>query len=182
MSRIYLNKCILTKELFRLGSVVQGAKYASASANWGNNDEVVSASFRNTHHASETHITLQKHTYVHSNTSQTNHILSVQLFLQALLTRASRDKIALLWLERVRATYEGSVWSSQCPGALLPPGPPQQEAQQVQDKHGGLGEGAEERLVVLLPLEYVLERRDTGSGFVLNGFETTPSLYSYCDV
>lgn len=43
--------------------------------------------------------------------------------------------------------------------ALLPPGAPQQEAQQIENKHGGLGEGAEERFVVVLPLEDVLERR-----------------------
>lgn len=49
-------------------------------------------------------------------------------------------------------------------GALLPPGTPQQETQQVQHKHGGLGERAEEGFVVLLPLENVLwkEQEDAG--------------------
>lgn len=47
-------------------------------------------------------------------------------------------------------------------GALLPPGTPQQETQQIQHKHGGLGEGAEEGLVVFLLLENVLKAESTG--------------------
>lgn len=53
-------------------------------------------------------------------------------------------------------TYKGSVSSPKTARALLPPWPPQQEPQQIQHKHGGLGERAEEGLIVLLPLEYVL--------------------------
>lgn len=50
----------------------------------------------------------------------------------------------------------------QSASALLPPGPPQQETQQIQDKHGGLGERAEEGFVVLLSLENVLWEESTG--------------------
>lgn len=55
----------------------------------------------------------------------------------------------------------------QRPGALLPPGPPQQETQQVEHEHGGLGERAEEGLVVLLPLENVLREESTGRTFTM---------------
>lgn len=54
------------------------------------------------------------------------------------------------------ATYKRRVPPFQGASALLPPGPPQQETQQVQHKHGGLGECAEEGFVVLLSLEDVL--------------------------
>lgn len=47
-------------------------------------------------------------------------------------------------------------------GALLPPGTPEQETQQIQHKHGGLGEGAEEGFVVFLLLENVLKEESTG--------------------
>lgn len=47
-------------------------------------------------------------------------------------------------------------------GALLPPGTPQQETQQIQHKHGGLGKGAEEGFVVFLLLENVLKEESTG--------------------
>lgn len=58
----------------------------------------------------------------------------------------------------------------QRPGALLPPGPPQQETQQVEHEHGGLGERAEEGLVVLLPLENVLREESTGRTFTMQRF------------
>lgn len=60
--------------------------------------------------------------------------------------------------ECVVTTYKRRVSAFQRAGALLPPGPPQQEAQQIQDKHGGLGECAEEGFVVLLPSENVLQK------------------------
>lgn len=59
-------------------------------------------------------------------------------------------------------THKRSVPAFQGAGALLPPGPPQQEAQQVQHKHGGLGECAEEGFVVVLSLENVLREESTG--------------------
>lgn len=59
-------------------------------------------------------------------------------------------------------TYKRGVAPAfQAAGALLPPGPPQQEAQQIQHKHGGLGEGAEEGLVVVLLLENVLQEKQS---------------------
>lgn len=55
-------------------------------------------------------------------------------------------------------TYEGGPAAFQGARALLPPRPPQQEAQQVQHEHGRLGEGAEEGLVIVLSLENVLQK------------------------
>lgn len=52
--------------------------------------------------------------------------------------------------------YKRGVSAFERAGTLLPPGPPQQEPQQVEHKHGRLGEGAEEGLVVLLLPENVL--------------------------
>lgn len=59
-------------------------------------------------------------------------------------------------------TYKRRVPTFQSASALLPPGPPQQEAQQIEYKHGGLGECAEEGFVVLLSLENVLWEESTG--------------------
>lgn len=61
-------------------------------------------------------------------------------------------------------THEGRAPPLDGAGALLPPGPPQQETQQVEHEHGGLGESAEEGLVVVLSLEDVLpaERQHRG--------------------
>lgn len=56
------------------------------------------------------------------------------------------------------STYEGGPAAFQGARALLPPWPPQQEAQQVQHEHGRLGEGAEEGLVIVLSLENVLQK------------------------
>lgn len=69
-------------------------------------------------------------------------------------------------------TYKGCVSSLETARALLPPWPPQQEPQQVQHKHGGLGECAEEGLVVLLPLEYVLgKNRENTHGLLYEWLE-----------
>lgn len=56
-------------------------------------------------------------------------------------------------------TYKRRVAAFQSAGAPLPPWPPQQEPQQIQDEHGGLGERAEKGLVVLLTLEDVLQKK-----------------------
>ena len=66
------------------------------------------------------------------------------------------------WRGSELITHKRSVPAFQGAGALLPPGPPQQEAQQVQHEHGGLRERAEERLVVVLSLENVLREESTG--------------------
>lgn len=58
-------------------------------------------------------------------------------------------------------TYKRRVPAFESASALLPPGPPQQETQQIQHKHGGLGECAEEGFVVLLSLENVLRGEST---------------------
>lgn len=59
-------------------------------------------------------------------------------------------------------TYKRRVSAFQSASALLPPRPPQQETQQIEYKHGGLGECAEEGFVVLLPLENILQEESTG--------------------
>ncbi len=66
-----------------------------------------------------------------------------------------------MWRQSGSATYKGRVAPFQSAGALLPPGPPQQEAQQIEHKHGGLGECAEEGFVVLLSFEDVLQEEPT---------------------
>lgn len=72
-----------------------------------------------------------------------------------------------MWREcSTAATYKQRAPAFQSAGALLPPGPPQQEAQQIQHKHGGLGERAEEGFVVLLPLEDVLQEEEPQCGDV----------------
>lgn len=58
-------------------------------------------------------------------------------------------------------TYKRGAVECQRAGTSLPPWAPQQEAEQVENKHGGSGEGAEEGFVVVLLLEDVLEREDT---------------------
>lgn len=68
-------------------------------------------------------------------------------------------------------------------GALLPPGPPQQETQQVEHEHGGLGEGAKEGLVVVLPLEDVLRAREATRRLFGTRIETVQLqfyLFFYC--
>lgn len=69
-------------------------------------------------------------------------------------------------------------------GALLPPGTPQQETQQIQHKHGGLSERAEEGFVVLLPLENVLweEQEDAGWNRMREESLSGNSLYAELQV
>lgn len=69
---------------------------------------------------------------------------------------------APVWWECGLTTYKRWVPAFQRAGALLPPRPPQQETKQVEHKHGGLGERAEEGFVVLLSLENVLKEESTG--------------------
>lgn len=67
-----------------------------------------------------------------------------------------------MWRECGLTTYKRRVSAFQSASALLPPRSPQQETQQIEHKHGGLGECAEKGFVVLLSLENVLREEATG--------------------
>lgn len=91
-----------------------------------------------------------------------NKQLKFQKVTKGHFNTALKEHTAPQWHINVLTTYKCSVPALQRAGALLPPGTPEEETQQIQHKHGGLGEGAEEGFVVLLLLENVLKEESTG--------------------
>lgn len=104
----------------------------------------------------------QTATTSNSNHHHSDEQLKFQKVCKGHFNPALKEHTAPQWCVDALTTYKCGVPVLQRAGALLPPGTPQQETQQIQHKHGGLGEGAEEGLVVFLLLENVLKVESTG--------------------